>query len=326
MSLETLLLAFVGGVFGAALGALWSFALCGILTMLGCVLILAGGPDFMLLQVGLGPLFGPHTGGFMAGVIAASYASGLRKNHPGGSGRDILSPLIQTSWDVLAMGGVGSVVCLFFSWLIPQIPIIKEFDALGLAIVITTFIARAIFQKESPLGDRQLRKQHGLLGTNHYEISWIGWMSPPSRLLFIGLGVGGLSGAVAKFSTEFFADPAYFPDGPPSGAGVVPVIFCWGLCAFMLTGLQLGQGEIQKVPVTHAMAVVGAVGYLNTHSLIGAILCGIFAAFLQELLARLFTNRGSDHLDPPAITIAVGVFILNLLFKPEFIGLSSLFA
>jgi hypothetical protein len=325
MTWETILIAFAGGLFGSAIGALWAFALCGLLTMLGCILILAGGPDFLLLQVGLGPLFGPHCGGFLSGVIAASYASGIRKNHPGGSGRDILSPLVQTSWDVMAVGGLGGVAGVLLAWAIPQIPIIREFDALGLAIVIVTFAARLIFQKESPLGNASLRKQHGLLGTDNYAISWIGWMSPPLKLLAVGAGVGGVSGSVAKFSSDFFANEAFFPEGPPSGAGTVPVIFCWGLCAVMLAALLLGQGEIQKVPVVHCMAVLGAVGYLNTHMLAGAILCGIFAAYLQELLARLFTNRGSDHLDPPAAGIAFGIFILNILFKPEWIGLSGVF-
>ena len=57
-SFNAILLAFGGGIFGACLGGLWSFIMCGFLTMLGCLVVLGGGSDFLLLQVGLGPIFG----------------------------------------------------------------------------------------------------------------------------------------------------------------------------------------------------------------------------------------------------------------------------
>ena len=67
------------GIFGSSLGALWSFCLCVFLTIAGGLVVVSGGSDFLLLQVGLGPIFGPHTGGFVAGIVAATYAADLRK-------------------------------------------------------------------------------------------------------------------------------------------------------------------------------------------------------------------------------------------------------
>ncbi|MEZ4483233.1 MAG: hypothetical protein R2864_01105 [Syntrophotaleaceae bacterium] len=36
-----------------------------------------------------------------------------QKNLPSGTGKDILSPLVGTSWDVLVVGGVFAVIVVF---------------------------------------------------------------------------------------------------------------------------------------------------------------------------------------------------------------------
>ena len=81
----------------------------------------------------------------------------------------------------------------------------------------------------------------------------------------------------------------------------------------MLTGLQLGTGNLQKIPITHGIGVLGAVAFLNSGSLLISIVVGILAAFLQELMARVFINHASDHVDPPACAIVVGTFILSFI-------------
>jgi hypothetical protein len=318
-----LFLAFAGGVFGASLGALWAFCLCGLVVMLGCGVILAGGSDILLLQVGLGPLFGPHGGGFLAGVVASTYASRPGGAHPSGpgQGKDILSPLIGSSWDTLVVGGLASVAGVALASKLALIPFVREIDGLALSIIIVTLVCRFIFLKEGPFGKAESRRQHGLLGTGGYSISWIAWMAPPSRLIVLGFGVGGLSGGVAMVTSKVLAPLVAAGTISAAGAGTVPIIFCWGLSAMMLTGLQLGQGSIQKTPITHCMSIIGAMGYLYTGSLLGGAICGVLGALTQELGARLFYNHASDHLDPPAAGIAMASLILNILFKPEWIGL-----
>ena len=37
----------------------------------------------------------------------------------------------------------------------------------------------------------------------------------------------------------------------------------------------------------------------------------ILATALQELMARMFWNHGSNHIDPPATAITIGTFVLN---------------
>ncbi|GEM_PF-2806103 len=86
-SIQTLVMCFAGGIVGGALGGLFSFIICGLMVMAGCLVIMASGSDFILLQVGLGPIFGPHVGGFASGVAAATYAAAVKKNHPGGAAK-----------------------------------------------------------------------------------------------------------------------------------------------------------------------------------------------------------------------------------------------
>ena len=147
--------------------------------------------------MGLGPIWGPHVGGFASGVIAATYAAGYRKNYPTGHAKDILSPLLDTSWDVLVVGGVFSLVGHGLAQYLPTIPIINQFDTLGLSIFINFVIARLLFLKEMPWGNMDSIRKFGYLGTDNYAISWVGWQSPPSRLFTVGLGMGILSGGLA---------------------------------------------------------------------------------------------------------------------------------
>ncbi len=311
-SLNTLLICFGGGIFGAALGALWAFVLTGFIVLGGCMVVMAGGGDFILLQVGLGPIFGPHIG-FLGGAIAASYAAGVRKNLASGTGKDILSPLVATSWDVLVVGGATAVIAHALLQVLVQVPVIKSFDCIALTIVLVTFAARLLFHQEMPWGNAASIKEHGWLGTNNYAISWVPWMAPPSRLLVIGFGAGLLSAALAM-GTQAVLDPMA-ADGRITAAAafVVPLILGWALAAICLSGLNLATGEIQKFPVWHCMAILSALAYLHFGSLLVAGLVGIAAAFLQELCARMFWNHASDHLDPPAAAIALGTFILNTI-------------
>jgi len=310
-SLSTLLVCFGGGIMGAAFGALFSFVICGFLVLSGCVFVLAGGSDFVLMQVGLGPVFGPHIG-FGAGLVAATYAAGVRKNHPGGSAKDILSPLMDTSWDVLLVGGVAAVCSHALLQALTKTPVIKMFDCIALTVVVVPLLARLLFQREMPWGNAESIQKHGYMGTNNYAISWAPWNAPPGRLAVLGLGAGILSGALAM-GTKAIVDPlAAAGTISATGAFVVPLIMAWSVAAIMLIGINLGAGSIQKFPIWHCQAILAALAFLLFGSLVVAAIVGVLAAFLQELMARLFYNHGTNHIDPPAAAIAVGTLVLHL--------------
>lgn len=311
LSSSTLLICFGGGVFGAAIGGLFSFIFCGFLVFSGCLMVLGGGSDFLLLQVGLGPIFGVYAGGFTSGIVASTYAAGVRKNHPSGAAKDILSPLIDTSWDVLAVGGATAVIAHLLLQGLKEVPIINMFDCLALTIALMILAARLLFQREMPWGNMASIKEHGWLGTNDYAISWVPWMLPLPKMGIYGLGVGLLSGAMAM-GTKQILDPMVANGVVPEvNAFVVPLVIAWSMAAISILGLNFATGSIQKFPVWHGQALIAALTFLFFDSLLLAGIAGALGAYLQELMARMFYNHGSNHADPPAFAIAVGTLILN---------------
>ena len=323
-SIITMLVAFGGGVFGAALGGLWSIFLCALLVLVGSVLVMAGGSDFLLFQIALGPVFGPHVGGFTAGLAAASYAAGYKKNHPNQDAKDILSPLMDTSWDVLAIGGAFSVLGHILAQLLPKIPIINQFDILALDIVITIIIARFLFHKgEMPWGKKESIEKYGYLGNDDYKIAWMPWMSQPAKLFMLGIGVGTMSTAMAAMVQKQLEPLVANGTITAADSFVAALLMAWALGLLSLLLLNVGQGSIQKVPITHSIAELSALAFLLSGSLALGIIVGIIAAYLTELAARMFWNHGSNHIDPPAVAIAFGTLILSLLLKPEFLNFAQ---
>lgn len=315
------LLAFCGGIFGASIGGLWAFILCALIAVLGCLVVLAGGTSFILLDVALGPIFGPAAGGFLSGVVATTYAK-AKGNQPTDNAKDILTPLMGTSWDVLCVGGVAAVICYYMTKWLAYVPIIGNGDTGAVSIVILSLLARFIFLKEGPFGCKESIDKHGLMGTDNYSISWCGYMTPPMLLLTIGAAMGGVSAAVAHGLSTALEPLVLAGVVEPATARIVPLFFMWGISGVMLTMMALGQGAIGKVPVTHAMSLAGALMYLQTAPIYGAnvaimfgVLGGIMGMAAQELGARLFWNHGSNHVDPPAFSIAVTTIVINTFFS-----------
>jgi len=322
-SLTTFLVCFGGGILGAALGGMYAFVLCGTLVTLGCVQVLAGGSDFLLLQVGLGPIFGPHVGGFTSGVVAVTYAEGIKKNAPGGegSGKDILSPLMGTSWDVLAVGGVWAVlghalVAFLNHDVFKDAPIIHLWDKIALAVVVGCMLSRYLFQKCPPWGSMESIKKYGYFGTGDGAIQWVPWEHDKySKLAVFGLGVGLISAGFVVACKMHLAPLVEKNEVSALAAFVVPLILTWGLAAISLLGLTFATGTIQRFPVWHHIAILSSLAMLLFGSVIAAGIAGILAAILGDIVARMFYNHGTNHIDPPAAAIAVGTFVLNVINK-----------
>jgi hypothetical protein len=209
-------------------------------------------------------------GGFTCGIAASTYAAAIRKNHPTGAAKDILSPLLDTSWDVMLVGGLFGVFGHVVLQLLALVPI--PWDALALTVVLGCAVPRLIFQGEMPWGSPQSIREHGLLGTNEYALSWVGGMSPPGRLLFTGLGAGLLSGALAMGLDQALAPMAAAGEISAAAAGVAPLLMGWAVSGFSLIALQLGTGPIQKVPAPHVISLLAALTYLQTGSIIAQAL------------------------------------------------------
>ncbi len=320
--LLTIIYAFCGGIFGASIGALWAFILCTIIAVMGSLVIMAGGSDFVLMQIALGPIFGPAAGGFLSGVVAATYAHGVKGNHPTNNAKDIVSPLMGTSWDVLFVGGITAVISVYFMVLLGKIPYLAKGDLGAISIIIISILARVIFLKESAFGNRASIDKHGIFGTNNYELSWCGYMTPKPLLMIIGISMGGVSAAIAAGLLDVLRPLVESGKIDASLAWTVPLFFTWGISGIMLTMMALGQGATGKVPVTHAISLVGALLFLHTEPIFGAdtailfgILGGIMGMAVQEFGARVFWNHGGNHIDPPAFSIAINTLFINILFS-----------
>jgi len=308
-SFNTLLMCFAGGILGASLGGLYAFVICALAVLLGCMSVLGGGPEFFLLNVGLGPIFGPHVGGFASGCAAVSYAVGVKKNLESASGKDIISPLIDTSWDVLLVGGVFAVFGHAVLNLLVKIPWVSDFDCIALTVVISAMLARLLFhQGEMPWGTKESIKEHGYL---KWPCQWIPWMNVPSRQIVFGFGAGIFAGSLAWWA-KGVTDPLIAAKTISGLAGFLTcIILSWSIASFSLIALQLGNDAIQKVPVWHCQSILAALAYMHFDSILIAGFVGIGAIFLQDLMGRMFWNHGSNHVDPPACAIATGTFILN---------------
>jgi len=321
-SVNTLLICFGGGLLGASLGGLLAFVFCALIVLFGSVLVLSGGSDFLLLQVGIGPVFGPHAGGFASGVAAVTYAVAVKKNLAkpvlGLGAKDILSPLMDTSWDVLLVGGITAMVGHGLLQILVKIPVINMFDDIAMSVVLTAFLARLFFFREAPWGRSESIKECGYFG---YKCQWIPWMNVPSRQVIFGLAVGLFSGALVYCCKGVLDPMAAAGKITAAGAFVVPLVMSWAIAGVSLIALELGtltidlQGEIQKVPVWHCQSILAALAYLYFGNILVAGIVGILATFLQDLMARMFWNHGSNHVDPPAAAIAVGTLILNVVHK-----------
>lgn len=323
-SLNTILMVFGGGIVGTALGGLWAIILCALLGLIGCGILLTGGSDFVLAQIAFGPIFGPHTGGFGAGLMAGCYAV-WKKNHPGGSAKDILSPLLHTSGDVLVVGGLLSVAAHLLLQVVVKIPIVNQSNGIAVTLVVMTLLTRLVFQKEGPLGQSASIKEHGLFGTNNYAISWAGWQSPMGKNIPISFGIGLLSAGLAwGFKTQL--DPLVAA-GQVTGLGgfLAPLVIGWILCILILIPPLVSTGTIQQMPIMHCMAIIGAWTFMYTGSILAAGIAGVIAGIVQEVSARLFYNHGTTHIDPPSVAIAICTLLVNLLMKPEFLNMAALF-
>ena len=149
-----------------------------------------------------------------------------------------------------------------------------------------------LFLKESIFGNKESIQKHGIFGTNHYELSWCGYMTPKPLLMMIGISMGGVSAAIAAGTLSVLRPLVESGQIHASLAWTVPLFFTWGISGIMLTMMALGQGATGKVPVTHAISLVGALMFLHTEPYVGAntaILFGILGGIMG--MATLTDNE-----------------------------------
>ncbi len=274
MSLQILFSAFCGGVLGAAMGGLQAFILCGFSVVIGAGLHLCTGNAAFLEAVSWGPFLSPHIA-FTGGVAAAAFAGrrGCLK-----SGREInVSLMGNDSPELLLVGGVfgllGQVVKVLFE-MIPNIGQFPWTNTVALSVFTGNILARVIFGSTGIMGKVPEGCRRGV----PTECSnWILWESRPSQLILIALAVSfPIAVTILKF---------------PALSG-----FSFGLGAFSLLFLHFGN----RMPVFFHIALAAETGAALSGDPLWGVTFGLLAAFLGELVARLFLIHGDTHIDPPS--------------------------
>lgn len=275
ITLNLVLAAFGGGLFGSAIGALPAFIFTGFLVLAGEALALATGGGQLTGVIAFGTLFGPHIA-FAGGAAATAYAASKGKIE---GGANILKPLmgVRENWDILLVGGVFGVLGLVVNQFLASIG--TPSDTIAITVVVSAIVHRLAFGETGIFGkyDPEVSDSRWSITP---DIAWLPWQMNLSQLIPIGLGTGLVAGFIAIET------------------GTVFIMF--GITAASLIILQtMGEG-----PVTHHIAFPAAAAAMATNSVIWGGIFGVLGAILGEFYARLFYSWGDTHIDPPAATIA----------------------
>ena len=328
-----LITALAGGAFGAAIGALPAFIFTGFVVFLGEGLAVLNrgvasaatsdiGYTSITGVIGFGAITGPHIA-FAGGVAASAYAGKkYPEMEPDGwdyhFGKNILYAF-GTKPDILAVGAIFGVVGVLLNQFFAAVLVVGGTgltDSIALTVAASAFIARVAFgypligkssgdgildmspfEREEPRmaadGGEVPLEHEGRLATEPWlphQYKWAG-------VTAIGL-VGGILGGFIYIKTG-------------------SIFLGYAISAMSLLFLQLG---VEKIPVTHHITLIGAVGavvFLPAAGAVPALLAaGVFGAvsgLFGEVTQRMFYAHSGTHVDPPAMAIALAMVIVAVL-------------
>jgi len=328
--------ALAGGAFGAAIGALPAFIFTGFVVFLGegiAVLqreILGSTPEITEGElaagitgvIGFGAITGPHIA-FAGGVAASAYAGKkYPEMEPDGwdyhFGKNILYAF-GTKPDILAVGALFGVVGMLINRFGAAVLVADGTaitDTIAMSVVATAVLARVVFgypivgkaagsglldmtpfEREEPRaatdGGEVPEEHKGRLATEPWlphQYKWTG-------VTAIGL-VGGILGGYIYIQTG-------------------SIFMGYAISAMSLLFLQLG---VEKIPVTHHITLIGAVGAVvilpEASPVVALLAAGAFGAvsgLLGEVTQRVMYAHSGTHVDPPAMAIAIAMVAVAVL-------------
>jgi len=323
-----LLTALAGGAFGAALGALPSFIFTGFVVFLGeglailerqigTVEAVPKGEIATGLTgvIGFGAITGPHIA-FAGGVAASAYAGKkYPEMAPDGAeyhfGKDI-SYAFGTKPDVLAVGAAFGALGLLVSRVSSGLGV--PTDGIALSVVVTALVARVAFgypllgrpagsgfldMTPFERGEKRAATDGGTASARLATEPWLPHQYQWSGVTAIGLVGGVLAGYIWLETGSVFMG--------------------YGISAMSLLFLQLG---VEKIPVTHHITLLGAVGAAVGLPVFGSEAVALLAAgalggvtgLVGEVAQRVFYSHSGTHVDPPAMAIAVVMFVVGVLY------------
>lgn len=288
MDLFALVAAFGGGVLGAILGALPVFILTGVFAIAGGLMGMAGIAELSVGSITFGSLLGPHIA-FAGGVAAAAFAGNKKKLIPNGA--DILYSLNGTgSSAVLCVGGLFGVMGFLIKYLYGDILHLAT-DLPGATVVTLAIITRLVFGNSGLFGKYEGTEKRVWVPTGNALVYNI--------LLGLGIGVAVSGVAVSMLNS-----------GAPAEAMAMFPIACFGLSAVSLIFVQTGFAA----PASHHITLPAASAAVMTGNVWIGVLVAILCAVLGDTLAKTFNSHCDTHIDPPAFTIMISMFLVNGLF------------
>lgn len=338
ISWHLVLIAAAGGAFGASIGALPAFAICGFLVVLGELVGIAEATGTVQLfeglnitaDIGFGAVFGPHVA-FAGGVAALAYAAAFRDVefedwdfHPA---KEIKVGL-GSAPPVLAIGGCFGAAAYIFTEVSIQLGL--PLDPVAFGVVASAIAHRLAFGYDvvgSPEGgwfDMEPFEQGEKRSDDEDRPAVEPWLPFQYRwpdVATLGIVAGVLGGFLAWYTGSAFLG--------------------FGLSAASLAFLTAG---VAQIPVTHHMtipasaAVLAFAGVSGGHVAdptavqesvgafamigIGAVF-GLLGALFAEVIQRIFYAHGDTHFDPPAASIVLtSIVIAGLWFLGIFEGVS----
>lgn len=329
-ALEMLLAAFAGGAFGAAVGALPSFTLAGLMVVVGELNAIlqrttdAGVPAIDITgSIAFGVVLGPHVA-FGGGAAAAAYAAkrGYFDFDSEYHRAKEITRGLGSKPDVLIVGGLFGIIGYWIASVSGTLGI--PLDPVALGVVVSALVHRAVFGY-SLIGaaPRRLldmspfeRHQTAASGTTVQTDGgltvepWLPYQYRWCNVLLLGAVVGVLGGYVAYLTGSAF--------------------LAFGISVVVLILLSAG---VPDIPVTHHMslpastAVLASVdapfGSMTPATVAGALplgealvlgaVFGCVGALFGEIAQRVFYAHADTHLDPPAASIVLTSLIIGVL-------------
>jgi hypothetical protein len=281
LDLNGLIVAFAGGVYGAAVGATYAFIGCGVLTLVGVGVAVTGHGQGFLDGVPNGPFFGLHVS-FAGGVAAAAYAArrGLVRD-----GQDLDAHLVGLGTaGPLVVGGLFGVTGQAI--VVGAGPWLNTWtNAVACTVFSLNVVARLVFGRSGLFGPMPLRAGFRRRFVPVRPVDYRHLVSCTALIGFVG---GGLSSGTTLLLAR--AHPEIGTTAMAVGFGVSAVSM-----AFIAAG--------KKIPITHHITLTSATAaYLSGSVLVGAVV-GSLAGIVGELVDRAFQTDADSQIDPPAGTI-----------------------
>lgn len=286
MDTYSFIAAFGGGLFGTCVGALPAFILTGVIAIAGGIVSMSGAADLSVGYIAFGSFLGPHIS-FGAAVVAAAFAANKRNNLK--SGTDILSSLNGTGdYLVLLVGGIFGVIAYLLNYLYATVLGLPT-DTVALTVFTIHVIARYMFGNT------------GLFGKTNEKREYFSTGKALSYNIILGGGVGLMVGYVAAAMTNAGVDDNLL--------AVYPVI-CFGISAVSLIFTQTGFAT----PTTHHITLPAASAVIMSGNPLMGIIFGIVGSLLGDLAGKTINSSCDTHIDPPATSIFINMFIINAMF------------